>query len=492
MTPEIISQKLTKLLNYPNEWLLINSAGKSFSLKKDEIEFESKRGRVLISFLDDRGFQTWRVTNFEQVKREIVLELTRNFEREREKLRFVPRVSAEELGAEVELARLEKANEIGKLLVSEIQNTKLIRVQLNKENGRFAQVVIEKQKQQIAVLADVSDSLTPEVHISYAFVWLSKLGSRKKNPIDETWILAEKKLARNLQKLHACLRESWKYQIKIKEISKTEAKKQCEKITNKKSLKISDLWREKPAKLKLSESNELSQMAREIIEFAPEKIDCLFTKHGETLRYLGLPFVRIRKMLDKDKSWFGIEREKRILSDKTWEDFEKLIEDLKLYRSFDSPNKQHAFYKESPEAWLESILRHNIKLLDVNLILSPIYNQFRTLRDKIDLLALRRDGRLIIIELKVSPDREMIFQAVDYWRKIELQRRKGKLNEAKIFGKKEIADKPTLVYLVAPAMSFHRDFNFLAKTVSEEIEIYRFDLAINWREDLKVLGRRKI
>ena len=59
-----------------------------------------------------------------------------------------------------------------------------------------------------------------------------------------------------------------------------------------------------------------------------------------------------------------------------------------------------------------------------------IYNQFRAERDKIDLLALRKDGRLIIIELKVAPDREMIFQAADYWRKIELQRRKGNLQKA--------------------------------------------------------------
>jgi hypothetical protein len=108
------------------------------------------------------------------------------------------------------------------------------------------------------------------------------------------------------------------------------------------------------------------------------------------------------------------------------------------------------------------------------------------------LLALRRDGRLVIIELKVSPDREMIFQAADYWLKIELQRRKGNLQKAKIFGDLEITDAPTLIYLVAPTLSFHYDFEFLSKTVSPEIEIYRFDLNENWREDLKVLRRGKL
>ena len=143
-----------------------------------------------------------------------------------------------------------------------------------------------------------------------------------------------------------------------------------------------------------------------------------------------------------------------------------MLENLGNFRRFDSPNKRHLFYTSAPEAWLESMLRRNIKLLDANLILSPVYHQFRAERDKIDLLALRKDGRLIIIELKVAPDREMIFQAADYWRKIELQRRKGNLEKAKIFGDLKISDKPAICYLVAPTLAFHPDFNFLSQTIS--------------------------
>ena len=169
-----------------------------------------------------------------------------------------------------------------------------------------------------------------------------------------------------------------------------------------------------------------------------------------------------------------------------------MLENLETYRRFDSPNKRHDYFRLAPEAWLEAVLRRNINLLDGNLILSPIYNQFRAAGDRIDLLALRKDGRLIVIELKTAPDREMIFQAVDYWRKIELQRRGGNLRRAKIFGDLEIADAPSVVYLVAPTLSFHRDFAFLSKTVSPEIEIYRFDLNENWRENLKVMKVSKV
>ncbi len=415
----------------------------------------------------------------------MILNLSRNFRTEKTKLELIPRAKAEMLGEAVELARLETANKIARTIVAKIANTELKRVELNKENGRFARIVLANRSgKQTAVLADVSDSLSPEILLSASVFWLLKLQNRRKNPIDEVWLYCEKRTAGNLKKLHACLRESWKRKIKILEAKNGE-------IELTKPLEIQNLWSYKPARLHLAKDLKSSEISREIIKLASDKIDRIFSKNGETLRYLGLPFVRVRKIFEEEKVWFGIERNRRVLNENSREDFFGLFETIERYRRFDSKNKQHVFYKEAAEAWLESILRKNIKALDANLILSPIYNQFRTSRDKIDLLALRKDGRLVIIELKVSPDREMIFQAVDYWRKIELQRRKGSLRKAKIFGVKEIAEKPAIIYLVAPTLDFHPEFDFLAKTVSEEIEIFRFDLAENWRENLKVLRRTK-
>jgi len=84
----------------------------------------------------------------------------------------------------------------------------------------------------------------------------------------------------------------------------------------------------------------------------------------------------------------------------------------------------------------------------------------------------------------------MIFQAADYWRKIELQRRRGILEAADLFDGRDIIDKPALVYLAAPAWSFHRDFDFFARSISPDIELWRFELHERWRDDLKVLARR--
>jgi hypothetical protein len=484
---EFSRQKLSEFINSRQEWLLQSGSGKTFALDKNEIEIEIKLDKLLFGFLDGKGFQMWRVKKYEIEDGKLNLDLTRNFERDSSKITLVARVSAKDLSESVELARLEKAGKIAAIIIENQPKSKLVRVRLNKENGRAANFLFENpNKVQIAAIADVSDSLSPEVLISTAIFQLSRLQNRKKNPIDTLWILSEKKQAKKLQRLHALLNENWKRSLKIFEFSNAEDETNLKKLEN---LKIERLWSEKAGKIHLPEKAESTRTAREIIKIAPEKIDVVFSKQGETLRFLGLPFARVRQVLDEEKLWFGVEKEKQILSKSNERQFFELVENLEKYRRADSPNKRHVFYTSAPEAWLEAILRRNIKLLDANLILSPLYHQFRAELDKIDLLALRKDGRLIIIEVKTAPDREMIFQAADYWRKIELQRRKGNLQKLKIFDDLTIADKPAICYLVAPTLAFHRDFNFLSQTISKKIEMHKFNLAENWRENLKVLNR---
>lgn len=482
-------RELRAFLNSQTEWLLQYKFGKSFSLKSGEIDIEIAQNKILFGFPDDKGFQTWRVKKFEIKNEKIFLDLTRNFEKENAELVLISRISAKDLSAEIEIARIEKADKIAAIIEKNFPKSKLVRVQLNKENGRLANIFFETaNKNQTLAIADVSDSLTPENLISTSILQLAKLRNRKNNPIDKVRISAEKKQARKLQKLHALLKENWKNKIEIFEVSNGEN----EEICRLDGLKIEDLWREKAGKINGIESFQTSASAREIMKFAPEKIDVIFSKNGETLRFYGLPFARVRRVLTEEKVWFGVEKEKRILSKNTEREFFDLLENLEVFRCFDSPNTRHFLYNSAPEAWLESLLRRNIKLLDANLFLSPVYHQFRAEREKIDLLALRKDGRLVIIELKVAPDREMIFQAADYWRKIELQRRKGNLQEAKIFGDLKISGKPAICYAVAPTLAFHPEFDFLSRTISEEIEMHRFNLAENWRENLKVLSRESI
>ena len=492
MNLENAHAEIVEFISRNSEWLCINAAGKSFALGKNEIEITFERGKITLGMPADKGFQLWRVADYAIEKGNLLIEVTRNFRRETDRIKFVPRISTDELTAAVELARTEKANRIAALIIAENPRSKLIRVALNKENGRFAQIIFAlSDKKQIAALADVAGSATTETLLTTAILWSVKLGNRRQNPIGEIWILAETKIHKKLRKLHALLKSKWQTKIRLKEIAVLAADANQPQIKEKRPLKIADLWREKTAKNAALNAAELSRTATEIVKLAAAEIDVVTSRHGETVRFCGLPFARVRRIGDAEKCWFGIERERRILNEDTRAEFFDLLANLQIYRRADAPNKRHAFYTLAPEAWLEAILRRDIKRLDDNLILSPLHHQFRADGDRIDLLALRKDGRLIVIEIKAAPDREMIYQAADYWRKIESQRRSGNLQTAKIFGNLEIADAPTLVFLVAPTLTFHRQFEFTAMTIAPEIEIYRFNLNENWRENLKVMSVRR-
>ena len=481
------AKDLRDAISSHHEWLLIRDLGRTFPLQKTEIEIIDDGEKLYFGFLDDKGFHSWRVNGFEHSGGEIAIDIAGAFARKRETMRLVPRESAADLIAELERARLQKANEISELITTFDPGIKLGRVALNEENGRFAQIEFEAaDKTLTAAIADVTGKVTVETIFTAGMLWIEKLGLRKKKAVNNLWIICEKRQARNAQKLLALLTDRWRAKLTIFEINRRDERPRLIELPTR---KLHDLWRETAPKLTLPESPLPTETSSRLIQAAPEAIDLIYSKQGETLRLNGLPFARVRTIMGQEKAWFGVRRDRRPLLPENTDDLDELITSLSLNRSATAPNKRHEYYRTGPEAWLESILKRDVSLLDANLILSPIYNQFRSSNDKIDLLAIRRDGRLVIIELKTQPDREMVFQSIDYWRKIELQRRRGILAAADLFNGREILDKPAIIYLAAPAWSFHRDFEFFARAVSPEIEVWRFELHENWRERVRVVSR---
>ena len=471
------------------EWLLVRENGRAFPLRRTEIDVRFEINKTLFGVFDDSGFDVSRIRSFTFDENELLIDLSSAFGARTETVRLIPRTSARELSQTIELARLERANLIGAAIAEAFPTYKILRIALHAENGRIAQIFVRNDSgKDVAVMSDVTATMIHEAVMSTAILWSEKLKLRK-HPINEVWIAVEKKQARNLQRLFAMLDRNVSARFRLFEIS-NEAERPKLKELRKRTLK--SLWSEKATKLSLPADVRPSETAEKILAMSPANTDIIFSRQGETVRFNGLPFARIRTMADRETAWFGIDRRRQLLTDTSFDDLAELVAELEHYRSAAAPNTRHEYYRAAPEAWLESILRRNIQLLDANLILSPIYNQFRASSDKIDLLAIRRDGRLVIIELKTSPDREMVFQAADYWRKIELQRRRGDLARARAFGDMEILDKPALVYAVAPALSFHLDFALFAKTLAPEIEFWRFELHETWRGAVRVLGRRSI
>jgi hypothetical protein len=197
-----------------------------------------------------------------------------------------------------------------------------------------------------------------------------------------------------------------------------------------------------------------------------------------------------------ERIWFGLEgSRRRLLEERNEREFQELLLDLQEHRAADAADRRHELYRNAAEAWLESLLRRDITKLDPGLIIAPLHAQFRTARGgpvsvrPIDLLALRQDGRLAVIELKVSEDREHVLQGVDYWQRVEAHRRRRHITRAKLFGDRKITNEPPLIYLVAPTLRVHPAFNTLARSIAPDIEIYRFDINEDWRAGVRVMRR---
>ncbi|MBX3281754.1 MAG: hypothetical protein KF756_04675 [Acidobacteria bacterium] len=482
-----IGRLKTKLAVF-SEWLLVSHRGRSFPLSSNEITLDEDGKAVFISFFDDTGRHRWRLNSIDLEGEEILLDVAGPFGRERQQLRLVPRTPAAQLAAEIEAARLTAAQDAAELAVRSFADAKISRVSLGEKGGRLAHILLStSNRTEIAVIADVTNTVSHTDLLASSILWSEKLG-RRKRPLHDLLIMCEKRRSTSLRRLHAMLSEHWKGRLSIASINRRE---ETPKLRHHDAFRMSELWREKPKLFVLPPTQIHGRTSDAIRELSPEKIDALHVAKGDTLRFLGLPFARVRKLQGRESAWFGTGRsEKHPLTDASWEKMEKLVRSLEDIRSSETTNKRHSFYRSDTESWLESILRRDITKLDANLRLSPIYHQFRSGRsEKIDLLAIRNDGRLVVIELKAKPDRNMIFQALDYWRNVEIRRRSGALAEAKLFGDQKIADRPAIIYLAAPAWSFHREFEFFARAISPDIEVWRFELHEEWRREIKVVSR---
>jgi hypothetical protein len=382
-----------------------------------------------------------------------------------------------------------------------IESAKLSPGMRRDQPGRYARIILRLPHERVAVTGIVaqSDVRNVDALFSSALLWFQRvLESPKRPPIHRLLLVVERGILEAARQRHVLLRESFRDRIELLEIDDEWAE-----VTSVSRLERKNLWRRRLNRFLPLNQPQIGDCANEILAYTPHAIDVVAARHGQTLRFHGLPFARVRTVMNQDRIWFGIEGSRRRQLDTFHQqEWAKLFRDLETYRHENCRDRRHWFYRASGEAWLESILRRDITKLDPGLIIAPLHAQFRTSHGSafgskggarpIDLLALRHDGRLVVIELKVTEDREHVFQGVDYWRRVEAHRRRGHIATAKLFGDREISDESPLVYLVAPALRFHPSFRTLARTIAPDIEIYRFDINEDWRSGVRVVRRDRV
>jgi hypothetical protein len=229
-----------------------------------------------------------------------------------------------------------------------------------------------------------------------------------------------------------------------------------------------------------------------ILQLAPELIEVRASTDGEGEKYLihGLEFARWKRGV-----FFGVSEWTR-LTEENFKSIKTLVREIVFYRCGDPPDRRHPFYRLRAEAWLESILLRDIRAFDATLNDRFVYSQVPTWRAEersvLDLLAVNRQGRLVVIEIKATEAVNLPLQGIDYWLRVEEARRRNEFKRRGLFPGIDLADSPPILYLVTPRLRFHRTFTEVAQCLIPEVEAYRIGVNSNWRTGVRVHARERV
>jgi len=494
---EDAARRLAELLGARGEWFVRAGAG-VVALKRGEWELRAAAGGLVFSYWGLAGACVWRVAGWEVCGAKLVLEATRRMGAERARLELVPRASAAEGAAVVAEARRAACQRLAALAAeyavgARVESARPSEGARRGDPGRYARIRLRRGRGAIAVTGPLAPPGAEDADalLVSALLWFMRTGGRAGGEAKELWLVVPPKLSAAVGERVALLREGLREAVKV-----FEAGEEGEGLKRVPSLSLGELLAQPAPRLSRPARAGRSELAARLAALYPDAVDVVRARRGETLRFRGLPFARVRRVVGREHLWFGVgrDRERRLLDDSNGPELSKLLRELAEHRRAGAADRAHALHRAAPEAWLESLLRRDITRLDPGLRLAPLHAQLRTSPASggarpVDLLALRRDGRLVVIELKVSEDAAHALQGADYWRRIEAHRRAGHIARARLFGAAEISDQPPLVYLVAPALRFHRAFEAIARAITPAVELYRFDLNEDWRAGVSVTRR---
>ena len=207
------------------------------------------------------------------------------------------------------------------------------------------------------------------------------------------------------------------------------------------------------------------------------------------LAYRGLPFAKETAQ----GPVFGVGRAETPLREDNFGSLQRLIAGLQRYRCSRSPNRLHPYYRLRSEKWMQSEMVRQIGVLGYDLVPDALYEQVPavsgTERGLLDLLAVNLQGRLAVVEFKVSEDIHLPLQALDYWMRVREYLQRGEFKRQGYFPQRGLSSQEPLLLLVSPALQFHPACETVIRYFSPSIEVVRVGLNEEWREQLQVLFR---
>jgi hypothetical protein len=95
------------------------------------------------------------------------------------------------------------------------------------------------------------------------------------------------------------------------------------------------------------------------------------------------------------------------------------------------------------------------------------------------------------VELKAEEDLQLALQGLDYWARVSWHHSRGEFRQSGYFPGQELSAEKPLLILVAPALHVHPATDELLKYLSPEVDWELLAIAEQWREELKVVFRKR-
>jgi len=101
-----------------------------------------------------------------------------------------------------------------------------------------------------------------------------------------------------------------------------------------------------------------------------------------------------------------------------------------------------------------------------------------------------------VIELKADEDLHLPLQGLDYWSRVKWQQERDEFHRFGYFVSdngvtRELSSAPPLLLLVAPALRIHPATDTILSYLSPEVHWTLIALDERWREELKVVFRKR-
>jgi hypothetical protein len=455
---------------------------------------EFSYGKLILNCWGDGWSRSWRIISCEQSPERLTLECAKQMGLKRCALTLSRGAGVKEARA----ARKEFAHKLAAMIETNlpalrIENAVASRNDRRHLSGVHVRLIIRDRGKRFAGLGVSESELQPNIDaaLGAGLTWLDEL-RRRSGSVDGLMIFAPHcdTLATRLTAISSA------ENVALFRIN--EAKNTVDPVSPFDQGDLNDSFRKAARRAHWPRPGMLPPDSAMLVEsvrrLAPDHIEAHHRGAWVSLSISGLEVARV--WINRRRVEFGIGEARIKLDHRNEADLQKLIQETISRRRPESRFRNEMIFRFQPERWLESILSRDVTAIDATLDPRFAYSQVPTYRGEqrtfIDLLAATREGRLVVMELKVSEENEFPFQALDYWLRVEWHRSRGDFQRRGYFEGLSLIDAPPLLYLVAPLFRFHETTKLLASSIHERVPVYRIGINEDWRTGVKVLLRERV